>query len=225
MSSTHFLSYICIQFEILQVGESVGYQVRLNSVLPRKSKGRILFCSTGILLRRIQTCPDLSGVSHLIIDEVHERDCLTDFTLVIIKDLLQINPNLKVKPLFFLSFLQTKIYLSYPVQVILMSASLNADLLSRYFGSAPMVHVNGRTFPVKQSYLPDILNLTRSFGESRNNVDKPIVDQNLVVNLIRYLDFNKPTQGSILCFLPGWAEIKSLHSRLKVNMPQDTSLE
>lgn len=75
----------------------MGYQVRLNSVLPKKSQGRILFCSTGILLRRIQTCPDLSGVSHLIIDEVHERDCLTDFTLVIIKDLLRTNPTLKVR--------------------------------------------------------------------------------------------------------------------------------
>lgn len=71
--------------------------MRLNSVLPGQRKGRILFCSTGILLRRIQACPDLLGVSHLIIDEVHERDCLTDFTLVIIKDLLQTNPQLKVK--------------------------------------------------------------------------------------------------------------------------------
>ena len=78
------------------MGESCGYQVRLNNVLPGQRKGRILFCSTGILLRRIQACPELSGVSHLIIDEVHERDCLTDFTLVIIKDLLRTNPQLKV---------------------------------------------------------------------------------------------------------------------------------
>lgn len=79
-----------------KVGESIGYQVRLNSVMPRQPRGRVLFCSTGILLRRLQASPELSGVSHLIIDEVHERDCLTDFTLVIIKDLLKTNPSLKV---------------------------------------------------------------------------------------------------------------------------------
>ena len=87
-----------------KVGESVGYQVRLNAVMPRQARGRVLFCSTGILLRRLQACPELSGVSHLIIDEVHERDCLTDFTLVIIKDLLQTNPSLKVNSINYYFF-------------------------------------------------------------------------------------------------------------------------
>ncbi|KAK4019939.1 hypothetical protein OUZ56_001938 [Daphnia magna] len=184
-----------------KIGESVGYQVRLNSVLPRHPLGRILFCSTGILLRRLQACPDMSGVSHLIIDEVHERDCLTDFTLVILKDLLQSNPLLKV---------------------ILMSASLNADLLSRYFDSAPLIHVEGRTFPVQRIFLPEVQSLTRVFGERNNTTNiKPMVDQALVVKLVRYIDINKPSQGSILIFLPGWAEIKSLHSKLKEFYPSD----
>lgn len=96
-----------------------------------------------------------------------------------------------------------------------MSASLNADLLSRYFDDAPLIHVNGRTFPVQQTFLPDICRLIRS-GERQNESLKPMVDQDLLVKLIRHIDLNKPTQGSILCFLPGWADIKNLHSKLKV---------
>lgn len=100
-----------------------------------------------------------------------------------------------------------------------MSASLNADLLSRYFDSAPLIHVNGRTFPVQRNYLPEVQRLTRVFGERNNSANfKPMVDQDLVVKLVRYIDTNKPSQGSILVFLPGWAEIKSLHSKLRVRV-------
>ena len=101
-----------------------------------------------------------------------------------------------------------------------MSASLNAELLSRYFDSAPLIHVSGRTFPVQQYFLQDIEQI---IGSSRlmKNVDrgrstKPFVDLDLVFKLVRYIDLNKPTEGAILCFLPGWADIKSLHSKLKV---------
>ncbi len=97
-----------------------------------------------------------------------------------------------------------------------MSASLNAELLSRYFDSAPLIHVNGRTFPVQKYFLPEIQRLTQSFGDKKNAILKPMVDQDLLVKLIRYIDFNKPNEGSILCFLPGWADIKSLLSKLKV---------
>jgi HrpA-like RNA helicase len=98
-----------------------------------------------------------------------------------------------------------------------MSASLNADLLSRYFDSAPLTHVNGRTFPVQKRFLSEIRQLTQSFGNRINTTSlKPMVDQDLLVKLVRYIDINKPSQGSILVFLPGWAEIKNLHSKLKV---------
>lgn len=96
-----------------------------------------------------------------------------------------------------------------------MSASLNAELLSRYFDDAPLIHVNGRTFPVQQTFLPDICRLVKS-AERQNESLRPMVDQDLLVKLIRHIDLNKPTQGSVLCFLPGWADIKSLHSKLKV---------
>jgi len=53
------------------IGESVGYSVRFESVLPRPY-GSILFCTIGVLLRRLEN--GLRGVSHVIVDEIHERD-------------------------------------------------------------------------------------------------------------------------------------------------------
>ena len=52
-------------------GAAVGYQVRLNAAV--NSDTQLLFCTTGILLRRIQSDPLLQDVSHIIMDEMHER--------------------------------------------------------------------------------------------------------------------------------------------------------
>ena len=46
----------------------------------------MLFCTTGVLLRRLQQDPNLTGISHVVVDEVHERDALSDFLLVILRD-------------------------------------------------------------------------------------------------------------------------------------------
>lgn len=54
-----------------KVGNTVGYQIRLESKISKKT--RITFCTTGILLRRLEGEPNLPNVSHIIIDEVHER--------------------------------------------------------------------------------------------------------------------------------------------------------
>ena len=35
---------------------------------------KLLFCTTGLLLRLVTADPDLSYVTHVIVDEVHERD-------------------------------------------------------------------------------------------------------------------------------------------------------
>ena len=52
------------------LGESVGYSVRFESILPRPY-GSILFCTIGVLLRKLEG--GLRGVSHVIVDEIHER--------------------------------------------------------------------------------------------------------------------------------------------------------
>jgi ATP-dependent RNA helicase DHX29 len=49
----------------------VGYHVRLDAATTRDA--RLLFCTTGILLRRLAGDPALLAVSHVLVDEVHER--------------------------------------------------------------------------------------------------------------------------------------------------------
>uniref|UniRef100_A0A6N2KX27 RNA helicase n=1 Tax=Salix viminalis TaxID=40686 RepID=A0A6N2KX27_SALVM len=104
-----------------KLGESVGYKVRLEGMRGRDT--RLLFCTTGILLRRLLLDRDLKGVTHVIVDEIHERGMNEDFLLIVLRDLLPRRPELRL---------------------ILMSATLNADLFSSYFGGAPAIHIPRR---------------------------------------------------------------------------------
>lgn len=51
-----------------RVGDTAGYSIRLEN--KRSAKTRLLLCTTGILLRRLQCDPDLASVSHVFVDEV-----------------------------------------------------------------------------------------------------------------------------------------------------------
>lgn len=54
-----------------KIGNTVGYQIRLESKISAST--RLTFCTTGILLRRLEGDPTLPSVTHVIVDEVHER--------------------------------------------------------------------------------------------------------------------------------------------------------
>ncbi|CAG0879878.1 unnamed protein product [Darwinula stevensoni] len=119
-------------------GHSVGYQIRLDDVRPR-TVGSILYCTTGILLKFLQSDPLLKKASHVVLDEIHERDILSDFTMAIMKDVLTHRPDLKL---------------------VLMSATMNAGLFTKYYNNCPLIHIPGFTFPVEELYLEDVLQLT-----------------------------------------------------------------
>ncbi|KAK2647975.1 hypothetical protein Ddye_015464 [Dipteronia dyeriana] len=131
-----------------QLGESVGYKVRLEGMRGRDT--RLLFCTTGILLRRLLVDRNLKGVTHVIVDEIHERGMNEDFLLIVLKDLLPRRPDLRL---------------------ILMSATLNAELFSSYFGGAPMLHIPGFTYPVRAHFLEHILEMTGYRLNSYNQID------------------------------------------------------
>ncbi|XP_036436605.1 3'-5' RNA helicase YTHDC2 [Colossoma macropomum] len=120
------------------VGQTIGYQIRLESRVSPKTL--LTFCTSGVLLRTLMAGDaTLSTVTHVIVDEVHERDGLTDFLLTKMRDMLQKMPSLKL---------------------ILSSAALDVDLFIRYFGKCPIIYIKGRPFEVKQLFLEDILRTT-----------------------------------------------------------------
>jgi ATP-dependent RNA helicase DHX29 len=68
------------------VGETVGYHIRLES--RRSARTKLLFCTTGVVLRRLQDDPLLEGVTHVLVDEVHERQWQIDFLLIALRQLI-----------------------------------------------------------------------------------------------------------------------------------------
>ncbi|KAM0916755.1 hypothetical protein ACQ4PT_010076 [Festuca glaucescens] len=116
----------------------VGYQVRLDSA--RNERTKLLFCTTGILLRKLSGNKDLSDVTHVVVDEVHERTILSDFLLIVLKSLVEKRSNQPGRKL----------------KVILMSATVDSSLFARYFGDCPVITVAGRTHPVSTHFLEDV---------------------------------------------------------------------
>jgi ATP-dependent RNA helicase DHX36 len=110
----------------------------------------LLFCTSGILLRRLLSDRNLNGVTHVFVDEIHERGMNEDFLLIVLKDLLSRRRDLRL---------------------ILMSATLNAELFSSYFGGAPTIHIPGFTYPVRAHFLEDILERTGYKLTSSNQLD------------------------------------------------------
>ena len=119
-------------------GSLVGHHVRLDAKVT--SATRLTFCTTGILLRRLQGDRMLSDVTHVVVDEVHERSLDGDFLLTLLRDLPTRRRQAGLPP----------------VKLVLMSATLNASLFSDYLGGAPIISAPGRSFPVETVHLEHI---------------------------------------------------------------------
>lgn len=175
-------------------GYTVGHNVRFDSKQPQRELNIMTFFTTGMLLRKLQRNADLKGVTHLIIDEVHERDCTTDFLLILIKRLLTRRKDLRV---------------------IFMSASMDASLFARYFDNCPIISVSGRCFPVEDLYLNDICNQFRMNSPSEETRERaPKLNLNLLADLIMRIDETRKP-GAVLCFMPGWKEMKAMQKELE----------
>ncbi|MCJ1439588.1 MAG: hypothetical protein MMC23_000068 [Stictis urceolatum] len=156
------------------LGQSVGYNVRFDRKPPQQG-GSILYCTTGILLKQLQHSPDevLDRVSHLVIDEVHERDVIIDFLLNILKKVMVKRiRNGQTTP-----------------KVVLMSATIDSQLFSSYFSTShpelgdlacPTLSVPGRTFPVTEKHLESLLSeLDAKYGRNELQLmynDRPSTD-------------------------------------------------
>ncbi|XP_038222774.1 ATP-dependent DNA/RNA helicase DHX36-like [Zerene cesonia] len=129
-----------------RLGASVGYSVRLETVESRP-RGSIMYCTTGVLLVELEVNQALTNFSHIILDEVHERDTHIDLAMCMLKQILRKRKDLRL---------------------ILMSATLDADVLSKYFDDCPVVHIEGLAYPVEDVYLEDVLKFTNFKLEEDN---------------------------------------------------------
>mmetsp|Transcript_21322 Transcript_21322/g.29889 ORF Transcript_21322/g.29889 Transcript_21322/m.29889 type:complete len:1175 (+) Transcript_21322:40-3564(+) len=230
-------------------GSEIGYNVRLKRATCKDT--RIVYCTVGILLRMLLTSNredkdgekvmSLSTITHIIVDEVHERDLSTDFVLMLLRSRLILYPKLSL---------------------ILMSATPSVELFLDYFSGIgakdkqpAIIKIPGRTFPVEIFDLEDCEKITNrrlttinSYNDNNTctktnemlnetNVimsprTKSKVDNIFIVKLIQNIvlkENNAPTKtknvrnnhfknsGAILVFLPGKNEIESLAAALKEN--------
>eukprot|EP00929_Paragymnodinium_shiwhaense_P034889 TRINITY_DN18928_c0_g1_i1.p1 TRINITY_DN18928_c0_g1~~TRINITY_DN18928_c0_g1_i1.p1 ORF type:complete len:1100 (+),score=321.71 TRINITY_DN18928_c0_g1_i1:76-3375(+) len=113
-------------------GQEVGYQAPYSNKGPN---ARLQFITLGVFRRRLLLDTELSGITHVVFDEVHERDKLADFNMIFVRDLLQRRSDLRV---------------------CLMSATLQLDTFERYFDGAARIAVPGRVFPVSELFMDEV---------------------------------------------------------------------
>ncbi|KAF7889538.1 uncharacterized protein EAF02_001953 [Botrytis sinoallii] len=152
------------------LGDQVGYKIGFDTELSNP-RGSITYCTTGTILQQLIHHPDaiLHETSHLIIDEVHERDLDIDFLLTMIKKLVK-----------------ERIEAGKPTpKVCLMSATADAEMLQEYFAfktetreiSCPVLHVEGRAFPVEKYFLENIMDTFRKTYPANHTIWE-ILDSN-----------------------------------------------
>ena len=150
------------------VGETVGFQVRFEEAVGPRT--RLRFVTEGVLTRRLLSDPELRGVDAVVRDEFHERHLDTDLALALLKELQGRRSELKL---------------------IVMSATLEAAPLARFFGECPVLRAEGRSFPLAITHLP----------YSPHPLEVQV--RGALERLLR-----EEQTGHVLVFLPGAGEIR-----------------
>jgi ATP-dependent helicase HrpA len=173
--------------EELQVtlGAEVGYQIRFEDRTDRK-KTSVKFMTDGVLLAETRNDPMLRQYDTLIIDEAHERSLNIDFILGYLHRTLEKRDDLKV---------------------IISSATLDAGSFSEFFRGAPVIEVEGRTFPVEDQYQEPL------------HEREPLSEQ--IARAVEDLGEYDPL-GDTLVFLPGEREIRDAADLLEGRKYRDT---
>ena len=152
-----------------QAGQTVGYQVRFEDVSGPHT--RIHFMTEGVLNRRLLSQPQLPGVGVVILDEFHERHIESDLALALLRRLQSsTRPDLKL---------------------VVMSATLETGLVSRYLQGCPVIRSEGRLFDLTIGYTP---------------YSAAPLEQQVAAALQGAVE--KTRRGDVLIFLPGAAEIR-----------------
>jgi len=163
------------------IGGKVGYSVRFNNKLSELT--RIKLMTDGILLSEIESDPLLSRYEVVIIDEAHERSLNIDFLLGFLKQVLSKRKDLKL---------------------IITSATIDPQQFSRYFNNAPVLTVEGRSYPVEVRYRELASDAVQTTQEPLLAAVEGAVDECL-----------SQSAGDILIFADGEGQIKSVVKHLQ----------
>lgn len=174
------------------VGQRIGYQIKNDRKI---SKDTILEIVTeGILTRRLQSDPEISDIGLIIFDEFHERSIHADLSLLLSLEIQQtIRDDLKL---------------------LVMSATIDTGLISRYMGNAEVIECPGRTFPVSIDYIKT----------SKEPLSRQVTRVLSTLLTASHTRSSAHTDGDILIFLPGQADIKRCISDASALFSSDSSL-
>ncbi len=168
-----------------ELGQTVGVAVRFYEKTAPQNYIKVM--TDGMLLAEFQRDPWLSHYEVIIIDEAHERSINIDFLLGLLKNLLPKRKDLKL---------------------IITSATIDLERFSQFFNNAPILSVEGRTYPVETKYLDEFAE-TLSEEEAISEAVQEIVRQG---------------PGDILIFLAGEGEIRSTVKALRKLQLQQTEI-
>ncbi len=168
------------------LGDSVGYQIRFQA--RTKPTTLVKFMTDGILLNEMRRDPKLLNYDAIILDEAHERNLDTDLLLGCIRRILPERPNFRL---------------------VVSSATLDVQRFSAYFSDAPVILLEGRTYPVDVRYRPP----------DADEDDDPDLDV-MILHAVEELAAELPS-GDVLVFLPGEADIKETAETLSRSGPKD----
>lgn len=164
------------------VGATVGYRIRGESKVGKAT--RIEVVTEGILTRILQSDPALDGIGAILFDEFHERSLNADLGLA-------------------LSW-EVRGALREDLQLVVMSATLDAEPVVALLDGAPLVVSEGRAFPVETRWLDSPIGRTQRFEEA-------------VAGLVERAAAE--TEGGVLVFLPGEGEIRRVEALLAGRLP------
>lgn len=155
-------------------GETVGYRIRFENETGKNTRIEVL--TEGILIRMLQNDNGLEGVGLIIFDEFHERSLQADLALALSREVQSV--------------------LRDDLRLLIMSATLDGEELSRLLGDAPVLTSTGRQYPVTIRYHPP--------DQPVYGRQEPLPQQ--VARAVRRA--LQEFKGDVLAFLPGAGEIQ-----------------
>ena len=195
-----------------KLGKKIGFHVSMNPNF--SSNTNILVATTGIFLEEL--IHKNLEYTHIIIDEVHERDIYIDLVLAMIKWYFEQHPRSKIK-------------------VILMSATISEEQFAEYLkdtngGEIPIIRIEESPHKITQFSLDSVyLNIQQDPRISRQLKEEIVIGRSIFGSMMidnpsfikelfpvcasiieKISQDNNSNKNGILIFVPGLGEIHEL---------------